>query len=136
MAVQILFMAAWLTAMSFVFLTVPWFADFFGGQDKLYTAYFVLFVISALFNGFNVRDDGSEIFSRLGDNPDFLRVWVIIAAVQMLIVNAALVPLEAFKWIGAMFSCTPFSLAGWGLVFVLAFTMIPVDLLRKQIIKG
>ena len=34
------------------------------------------------------------------------------------------------------FSCTPFSLAGWALVFVLAFTMIPVDLLRKTITKS
>ena len=135
MAVQILFMAAWLTAMSFAFLTVPWFAEFFGSQEKLYTAYFVLFVVSALFNGFNVRDNGSEIFKRLDENPDFLRVWLIIAVVQMLIVNAALVPFEAFKWIGAMFSCTPFSLAGWGLVYVLAFTMIPVDMLRKHIMK-
>ncbi|MBQ7499241.1 MAG: calcium-translocating P-type ATPase, PMCA-type [Selenomonas sp.] len=136
MAVQILFMAAWLTGMSFIFLKVPWFAEFFGSQEKLYTAYFVLFVISALFNGFNVRDDGSDIFKRLDENPDFLRVWVIIAVVQALVVNAAMVPLEAFKWIGAMFSCTPFSLAGWGLVFALAFTMIPIDMLRKQLVKG
>ena len=32
-----------------------------------------------------------------------------------------------------MFSCVPFGLAGWGVVAVLAMTMIPVDLLRKAI---
>ena len=53
-----------------------------------------------------------------------------------LTLKPALVPLEVFKWIGAMFSCTPFSLAGWGLVFALAFTMIPIDMLRKQMVKG
>lgn len=136
MGIQILFMAAWLIVISFVFLKVSWFADFFGGQEQLYTAYFVLFVISSLFNGFNVRDDGTGIFKNLDANPDFIRVWIIIAVVQILIVNAALVPVDIFKWIGAMFSCTPFSLAGWGLVFALAFTMIPIDLLRKRLLKG
>ena len=29
------------------------------------TAYFVLFILSALFNGFNVRDEGYLVFSGL-----------------------------------------------------------------------
>jgi hypothetical protein len=32
-----------------------------------------------------------------------------------------------------MFSCVPFSIQGWIVVFILAFTMIPVDLLRKVV---
>ena len=135
MGMQILFMAAYLLVMSFVFLTTPWFAEVLGGQPQLYTAYFVLFVLSALFNGVNVRDDGVKVFARLDENPSFIKVWLTIAAVQALIVNAALVPLEAFRWIGAMFACTPFSLAGWALVFVMAATVIPVDLLRKVIVR-
>ena len=126
-------MGLWLTIISFVFLKAPFFMKIFGSQDKLLTGYFVLFIVSALFNGFNVRDDGYGIFKGLDQNPDFLKIFIIIAAVQAVLVNAALVP--AFGWLGKMFSCTPFGIEGWLVVIVLAFTMIPVDLIRKSIIK-
>ena len=136
MALQIGIMAVWMTFISFCFLKLPIFAEILGSQEKLYTAYFVLFVVAALFNGFNVRDNGYGIFKGLKDNPGFMKVWIIIVLVQALIVNAALIPLEAFKWIGSMFSCTPFGVTGWLLVIALAFTMIPVDLLRKTLTKS
>ncbi|MCR5596584.1 MAG: calcium-translocating P-type ATPase, PMCA-type [Lachnospiraceae bacterium] len=135
MAAQILIMAMWLTLVSFLFLKLPVFEDLFGSQEKLYTGYFVLFVVAALFNGFNVRDDGFAIFKGLKDNPGFMKVWFAIVIVQALIVNAALIPLTPFKWISSMFSCTPFGIAGWGIVLAVALTMIPVDLLRKAILK-
>lgn len=135
MASQILIMAGWLVIVSFVFLKHPFFAEFFGTQAQHYTAYFVLFVVAALMNGFNVRDTGFAIFGGLRENPGFLRVWAVIVLVQAAVVNAALVPLEAFAWIGNMFSCTPFGPAGWGLVFLLAATMIPADLVRKSMVR-
>lgn len=133
MAVQIGIMAVWMTIISFCFLKLPFFRDIFGSDEKLYTAYFVLFVISALFNGFNVRDNGFGIFKGLKENRGFMKVWLTIVIVQAFIVNAALIPLKAFEWISSMFSCTPFGLIGWVIVIALAFTMIPVDLLRKAI---
>ena len=135
MAVQILVMAFWLTIVSFCFLKMPVFLNIFESKEKLYTAYFVLFVVAALFNGFNVRDDGFGIFKGLDENPGFIRVWIIIVIVQALIVNAAVIPFYAFKLISSMFSCTPFGLNGWLVVFALAFTMIPVDMLRKAMTK-
>lgn len=135
MALQIGIMAIWMTIISFCFLKLPIFSDILWSQEKLYTAYFVLFVIAALFNGFNVRDNGYGIFKGLKDNPGFMKVWIIIVLVQVLIVNAAMIPLGVFKWIGSMFSCTPFGIMGWIIVIVLAFTMIPVDLLRKALTK-
>jgi calcium-translocating P-type ATPase, PMCA-type len=135
MAVQILVMAFWLTIVSFCFLKMPVFLNIFESKEKLYTAYFVLFVVAALFNGFNVRDDGFGIFKGLDENPGFIRVWIIIVIVQALIVNAAVIPFDAFKLISSMFSCTPFGLNGWLVVFALAFTMISVDMLRKAMTK-
>lgn len=135
MAVQILVMTFWLTIVSFCFLKMPVFLNIFESKEKLYTAYFVLFVVAALFNGFNVRDDGFGIFKGLDENPGFIRVWIIIVIVQALIVNAAVIPFDAFKLISSMFSCTPFGLNGWLVVFALAFTMIPVDMLRKAMTK-
>lgn len=135
MALQIGIMAVWMTLLSFGFLKLPVFLDIFGSEEKLYTGYFVLFVVAALFNGFNVRDEGFGIFKGLKDNPSFMKVWIAIVLVQALIVNAGLVPLGAFQWISSMFSCTPFGAIGWVVVFALAFTMIPVDLLRKLLFR-
>ncbi|MDO4261182.1 MAG: calcium-translocating P-type ATPase, PMCA-type [Eubacteriales bacterium] len=131
MMTQILIMGLWLTILSFVFLKHPFFAQFFDNEEQRLTAYFVLFIVSALFNGFNVRDDGFGIFRGLNENTGFLRVFFLIIAVQALIVNAARVPFVVFQWIGNMFSCVPFGIQGWIVVVVLAVTMIPVDLIRK-----
>ena len=141
MMIQIGVMGVWLVVISFLYLKLPFFKQLFAvdgqynvlAQQQHLTGYFVLFILSALFNGFNVRDDGFGIFKRLKENPDFLKVFFIIIAVQACIVNAKRVPFVVFDWIGSMFSCVPFSMKGWIVVVLLAMTMIPVDLLRKCI---
>ena len=134
MMAQILTMGAWLTIVSFVYLKLPFFRDLFASEEQHLTGYFVLFIVAALFNGFNVRDDGFGIFKGLDENTGFLKVFFLIILVQALIVNAALVPFPLFTWIGNMFSCTPFGIQGWIAVILLAVTMIPVDLVRKLVV--
>ena len=136
MATQIGVMAAWVVAISFTFLKLPAFGNFFGSEEQHLSAYFVLFIWCALFNGFNVRDDGAGIFKGLDENTGFLKVFFTIIIVQAIIVNAALVPMAVFTWIGNMFSCVPFGIVGWAVVAALAVTMIPVDLLRKTLTKA
>lgn len=134
MMAQIVTMGLWLTIVSFAFLKIPFFNNFFETEAQKLTAYFVLFIVSALFNGFNVRDDGFGIFKGLNENTGFLKVFFTIILVQALIVNAGLVPF--LGWLGKMFSCVPFSIVGWGVVVLLAVTMIPIDLLRKLVVKS
>ena len=134
MMAQIVTMGAWLTFVSFVYLKVPFFVNLFDNEAQHLTGYFVLFIISALFNGFNVRDDGFGIFKGLNENTGFLKVFFAIILVQAAIVNAGLIPLSVFTWIGNMFSCVPFGIKGWAVVVLLAAAMIPVDMLRKCIV--
>ncbi len=148
MASQIGIMGAWVVALSALYFMIPQIAAIFGSQasqgfastvaisPEHITGYFVLFILAALFNGFNVRDEGWGIFGRLRENPNFIKIFLVIALVQAFIVNAALIPLDAFKWISNMFSCTPFGWQGWLLVIGMAVTMIPVDLIRKAIVKA
>lgn len=135
MMTQIVIMGLWLTVLSFVFLKHPFFVNLFENEEQHLTAYFVLFILSALFNGFNVRNEGFGIFKGLNLNPGFLKVFFTIILVQVVIVNAAAVPFTVFEWIGNMFSCVPFGAKGWIVVILLAVTMIPVDLLRKCFVK-
>ena len=65
---QILTMGIWLTVVSFIYLKVPFFVNLFANEEQHLTGYFVLFIVAALFNGFNVRDDGFAIFSGLNEN--------------------------------------------------------------------
>lgn len=134
MMVQIAVMGGWLTILSFLYLKLPVFKEIFANDEgKHLTGYFVLFIVSALFNGFNVRDDSFAIFKGLNENTGFMKVFFTIIFVQALIVNAALIPFPLFTWIGNMFSCVPFGITGWITVVILGATMIPVDLVRKAV---
>lgn len=133
---QILTMGIWLTVISFVFLKLDVFQQFFPTTEERLTGYFVLFIISALFNGFNVRNDGFNIFKGLKENTGFVKVFFGIILIQAAIVNAGLVPIPVCHWIGEMFSCVPFSWQGWIVVVLLAMLMIPVDMIRKAVMKA
>ena len=132
MAAQIGAAGLWLTALSFFFLKAPCFNGLFQTTEQRLSAYFVLFIWSALFNGFNVRDEGGHIFRGLNENRGFLQVFAIIVAAQAVVVNAALLP--GLGWLSRMFHCVPFSPAGWAVVVVLAVSVIPLDLIRKGIL--
>ncbi len=135
MMTQIVIMGIWLTVISFVFLKLPFFGSLFETDAQWKTAYFVLFILSALCNGFNVRDDGFAIFKGLNQNTGFMKVFITIIAVQAVIVNVGLLPVPALHFIGDIFSCVPFGIKGWIVAALLALTMIPVDLLRKSIMR-
>ena len=134
MMTQILIMAAWLIVVSFAFLKLPFFNQFFASEAQKLTAYFALFIWSALFNGFNVRNDGLNVLQNLDQNPDFLKVFGIIIIVQAAIINCGRLPY--LDVIAKMFSCVPFDLTGWIVVALLACTMVPVDMIRKVLTRS
>lgn len=123
MMIQICIMGAWLTTLSMLFLNVPFFRGFFDTDAQFMTGYFSLFILSAVANGFNVRNDDCNILLRIRENPGFLKIMGIIVVIQVLLTLIG----------GEFFACTPFGIQGWLLVIVMALTMIPVDMLRKVI---
>lgn len=133
MAIAIGVVSAWLVVLSFWFLLSPSVGGFFDNEAQHLTAYFVLFIQAALFNGFNVRNDELNIFMNLKDNPGFLKVFFGVIAIQAAIVCAGLIPHPAFSFISSMFSCTPFSVLGWMVVALLDVTVWSVDFVRKSI---
>ena len=132
MATKILWEGFYLTILSFVYLKSPFIVDAFTSEEQHITGYFVLFIVSALFNGFNVRDDRFGIFKGFDENTGFLKVVCVIALIQVLIVYAGAIPGLAF--LGKMFSCTPLNPMQYMFVVILGATMIPVDCIRKLLL--
>lgn len=123
---QILFAGAWVAVLSFAFLKAPVFINMFANTEEHMTAYFSMFVLCAVFNGFNVRSNTINIFEHIKENMSFLKVMGVIVIVQ-----AALTLVG-----GELFSCTPITVKHWLVIIAMAFTIIPVDMIRKVIFNS
>ena len=89
------------------------------------TGYFAFFIFAAVFNAFNARTEELNLFDNIGRNKNFLKIMALITVVQ--------VALTYFG--GEVFRCHGMTAPQWGIVLLLAFTIIPVDLIRKCILK-
>ena len=68
MMAQIVTMGLWLTALSFAYLKLDVFHGFFANEAQLMASYFVLFIASAILDGFELviqDDDFARFFGRL-----------------------------------------------------------------------
>lgn len=122
---QVGFAGAWVVILSLAFLKLPMFRDMFTTSEAHLTGYFSMFVLAAVFNGFNVRSEGLNIFEYIKENKDFTKVMGTIVIVQVILTIIG----------GDLFSCTPITLQNWLVVICLSITIIPFDMLRKLIDK-
>ena len=127
----------WCFAMGLVFLLTDFSRDHFRdinpegitftfGGDSVYvlTGYFAFFIFMAVFNAFNARTDRMNLFDNIGGNPGFLQVMAIIVVVQVIMTYFGDVILRCFG----------LTASEWIFVIGMAFTIIPVDLIRKAIV--
>ncbi len=91
----------------------------------LMTAYFALFIFIGIGNAFNARTNRLNIFAHLKENMVFIFIVLFIITVQIIIIYKGG---SVFR----TFGLTPFELM---FVILLSFTVIPVDFLRKIILK-
>lgn len=102
-------------------------ADF--GKEMYFglgTAYFTYFIFSAVFNAFNARTDKMNLFENINGNKGFLKVIGLIAVVQVIMTFIG----------GKVLRCSPLDAMEWVVVLVMAASIIPVDLIRKAIMKN
>ncbi|MFT9077233.1 calcium-translocating P-type ATPase, PMCA-type [Ethanoligenens sp.] len=118
----------WIFVLGLVFLCVPFVRTFFRPDAQaryLYTGFFVFFILSAVCNAFNARTDTLHLLEHIGRNKGFLQIIALIIAVQ--------VGMTYFG--GAVFHCYGLTIQEWLISTLLALTILPVDLLRKAIIR-
>ena len=128
MMTQIIVAALWVTALSLVFLNVGFIKDLFDNEKQLLTGYFSLFVLSAVFNGFNVRNEGCNVLRDMKENKNFLKIMGIIVVVQIC--------LTSIPGVVNFLDCEPISIVNWLIIFGLAILIIPFDMLRKVIMNS
>lgn len=109
-------------------LTQQWFSGGFApgtpaAQAKFLTAFFAFFVFVNVFNTFNARTQGLNLFEHLLDNRLFSIIIPSIMAVQVFFITFG----------GEILRTVGLSLHEWLLVLALAIVIIPIDLTRKFI---
>ena len=110
----------------FSLLFTPAIRQIFGDSEIVnLTARFALLMLVAGFNGFNVRTDDMHLLRGLNKNPMFLIIALIIVFGTFAVVNFG----------GELFQVVPLSFEQWGVIFGLAALVIPMDLIRKFVIK-
>lgn len=128
MFAQFTFMGVYMLISSLVYFFVPAIRELFGTDEQFMTGYFAMFMFMAILNGFNVRTDGFNIFEKMSENKNFMKILLI-----MLLATVALCMIGGP--IGEMFSCTRFGIKGWLFVLVAGLTIIPVDMIRKLVFR-
>lgn len=98
----------------------------FGNDEAVYaTVRFALLIMMATFNGFNIRTDGFNLFKGIGKNKLFIEIAVAIFALTFVLAQFG----------GEIMGCTALTATQWAITVGLAFMIIPIDLVRKAVIR-
>lgn len=98
----------------------------FGNDEAVYaTVRFALLIMMATFNGFNIRTDGFNLFKSIGKNKLFIEIAVAIFALTFVLAQFG----------GEIMGCTALTATQWSITVGLAFMIIPIDLVRKAVIR-
>lgn len=127
MAVEVLVSAAYITVACLSILFFEPVRSLFGEVDTTYlkSALFATFMMAITFNGFNARTAHVNVFENIGRNSNFILVMLGIFAMQFVFVTFG----------GDVLNVEALSLDSWLICIVIAFIVIPIDMLRKLIIK-
>ncbi len=91
----------------------------------LLTAFFGLFIFIAIFNSFNARTYRLNILSNILKNKVFIAIIAFIAIVQIILIYYG----------GEVFRTTGLTIYEFEIMIILAFSIIPFDIIRKIILK-
>ena len=127
MLIEVIISGLYITALCLCIRFVPALADLFGNSDRVYlcSALFATFMMAISFNGFNARTERMNVFEHLGRNKSFLAVIGALLAIQFVFVTLG----------GDFLSVTPLNAKTWIVCIILAFLVVPIDMIRKALTK-
>lgn len=106
-------------------ITLSPIANLFASETEAMTARFALLCFMAVFNGFNIRTEHMNLFTGLSKNKMFVYIALGIFAGTILLCDFA----------ENLVKVTALDFNHWITVIILAFMVIPIDLVRKAVEK-
>lgn len=94
-------------------------------DSRLRTIMFEFFIYAILFNSFNTRSENANIFEHIGDNKRFIIIITALFVIQTIII----------QFCGHVFGTVTLSAKEFTISFILGMIIIPIDLIRKAIMK-
>ena len=89
------------------------------------TGFFTLFILITIFNSFNARTSRINILADIKKNPIFLGIIIFIMVIQLIIIYFG----------GNVFRTYGLDISEIIFLILLSLTVIPVDWIRKYILK-
>ena len=126
MLINIILTSVWLATVGFVMM--------FKNVDALtvyqmQAMYFVFYIWGSLFNGFQCRSDGFDIFAGIKDNKNFIKIPLIIVVAQAAIICVGLIPV--LRPVSLVFGCEPIAAIYWAQAILLGLTVLPIGCITK-----
>ena len=124
---QILVGGIYMTLLCIAFLKIPAIHTMYShgtGDEFFMTAFFAMFIFASVFNCFNARTTRLNLLAHVWRNKGFLVIMLLVTAIQVLIIYFG----------GEIFRTTGLRYAELQFVIILAFSVIPVDFMRKSVV--
>ena len=136
MLIEVIISALYITAACLCIRFVPAIQNLIGvsaaaypGVDPLSivlnSAVFATFMMAITFNGFNARTEHTNVFENIGRNRNFLIVMGVIFLAQFIFVTVG----------GQVLSVHALAATTWLVCAVIAFLVIPINVIRKVIMN-
>ncbi len=125
---QIIFTGMYTLGLCVSFLCSGFFRNCYGyslSSDKFFTAFYALFIFSGIFNCFAARCERLFIMSNISKNKAFMIIMLFISLIQIGMIYFG----------GSVFRCTPLTVRELFAIILLAFTVIPFDIIRRIFYK-
>lgn len=125
---EILFTGLYSTILCIIFLKLPIIKDLYNYNESdkyLLTAFFGLFIFIDIFNSFNARTNRINVLSNILKNKVFIFVIIFITVIQLSIIYFG----------NNIFRTTDLNFIQLEVMILFAFTVIPVDWIRKTYLK-
>jgi len=123
---QILSTGLYTTVLSLAFFKLPFFSNYFRGDERyLLTAFFALFIFAGVFNSLNARTYRLNLLAYIERNKMFIGIMLAVSVMQILLIYFG----------GAVFRTTGLSFSELALVIVLASTVVAFDFGRKVFLR-
>lgn len=123
MFIQFTSIGLFMTALAVIFFKTEFVHQFFANDTQLKTAFFIMFMSIAVFNGLNVRSEGFNIFEDIDKNPNFIKVEGLMLLATIVIAMFG----------GRLFGCEMIPVTTMLVSVAIGIAVIPFDFIRKLI---